>query len=264
MNQDIVGPVKEIPNHLINGYTMGGNITIEYEYNFTHPFSGYMNHTKGKDFTWSKEYIKSFCDKLNIEDIKKNKYNMNTPYGAIALEGLIKAFDKYKITNKRVAVVGSETPWIEAVLINLNNKVTTVDYNVPKTNFDNLSIIDIDEFYNLREEFDCIVTYSSIEHSGLGRYGDLLDPNADIKSMNNIHKALKPSGLCIWGAPVRTDAVVWNAHRVYGAKRLPLLFQGFSEEDWFMYTKEELYAYGPFKEKEVRTAPQPVVVLKKQ
>ena len=191
---------------------------------------------------------------------------MNTPYGRVALECLINAFEKYDISNKNVAVIGSETPWIEAVLLNLGNNVTTVDYNVPKTKYDKLTVIDITKFQASEQEYDCVVTFSSIEHSGLGRYGDTLDPDGDLKAMLEIHKSLKPSGICIWGAPVRLDAVVWNAHRVYGHIRLPILFKGFHEEEFIYpgHTKQSLLSSPPFNASERRSAPQPVIVLRKE
>ena len=40
------------------------------------------------------------------------------------------------------------------------------------------------------DTFDSVVSFSSIEHSGLGRYGDPLDPDGDLKTMQVIHKNL--------------------------------------------------------------------------
>ena len=31
--------------------------------------------------------------------------------------------------------------------------------------------------------YDAVVTYSSVEHAGLGRYGDPLDPDGDVAAM---------------------------------------------------------------------------------
>ena len=38
--------------------------------------------------------------------------------------------------------------------------------------------------------YDIVIQYSSIEHSGLGRYGDYLDPEGDLKAMNDIYDNL--------------------------------------------------------------------------
>ena len=120
-------------------------------------------------------------------------------------------------------------------------------------------MIFFDYFRKTDDKFDAIITFSSVEHSGLGRYGDPLDPNGDLKTMKVIHDRLKDDGLLIWGAPVGPDVLVWNAHRVYGPLRLPLLFKEFREIDWFFgKTKKEL-----FKLEYTGAYKQPVVVLEK-
>ena len=99
---------------------------------------------------------------------------------------------EYNIKGKYVAVVGSTSPWIEAMLINLKNNVTTIEYNVPENKYENLQCKDyFNYFKNNKETYDAVVTYSSIEHSGLGRYGDPLDPNGDIDTMKTIHNNLE-------------------------------------------------------------------------
>ena len=45
--------------------------------------------------------------------------------------------------------------------------------------------------------YDVIISYSSLEHSGLGRYGDYLNPNGDLETMDEIYNHLTkkvPSG----------------------------------------------------------------------
>lgn len=182
---------------------------------------------------WSDKYIDDYINlymKYNI----KNNVNMNCPYGNHAVQLLFNAFEKFFIHNKKVAVIGSQSPWIEAMLINLENNVTTIEYNVPECTHQKLKCKNyFSDFKNTKEQYDCIVTFSSIEHSGLGRYGDPLDPDGDLKAMQDIHNNLKTNGICIWGAPVGADAVSWNAHRIYGKKRLPLIFKKFEEIEWF-------------------------------
>ncbi len=79
------------------------------------------------------------------------------------------------------------------------------------------------------EEFDNAASFSSIEHSGLGRYGDPLDPNGDIKAVQQIHCMIKPGGLFFLGLPASKDHssfIEFNAHRVYGYNRLERLLVG--------------------------------------
>uniref|UniRef100_A0A914YXU7 DUF268 domain-containing protein n=1 Tax=Panagrolaimus superbus TaxID=310955 RepID=A0A914YXU7_9BILA len=79
------------------------------------------------------------------------------------------------------------------------------------------------KYYN---KFDFIVSFSSIEHSGLGRYGDPIDPIGDIREMNKIHCLLKNKGLLFLGLPVGIDSILYNAHRIYGRIRLGMMFEG--------------------------------------
>ena len=74
---------------------------------------------------------------------------------------------------------------------------------------------------------DFVFTFSSIEHNGLGRYGDPLDATGDLKDVEALSCVLKPGGILFLGVPVGPDAVVFNVHRIYGYIRLPMLTANF-------------------------------------
>jgi SAM-dependent methyltransferase len=54
-----------------------------------------------------------------------------------------------------------------------------------------------------------------IEHIGLGRYGDPLDPDGDLKAINELVRVLAPGGNLLVATPVGRPRVEFNAHRVY-------------------------------------------------
>jgi hypothetical protein len=81
-----------------------------------------------------------------------------------------------------------------------------------------------------RPSFDLVVSISNFEHDGLGRYGDPIDPDGDMRAMSEMQSLVSPGGILILGVPVARDALVWNAHRLYGRVRLPLLLRGWSLE----------------------------------
>ncbi len=63
---------------------------------------------------------------------------------------------------------------------------------------------------------DSISCLHAIEHFGLGRYGDPLDPNGHIKGFNNIVQMLSPGGNLYISFPIGKSNEVWfNAHRVF-------------------------------------------------
>mgnify|MGYP003644126642 CR=1 FL=1 len=249
MNNYNNSPYKEIPEELKNDYTMGGKIPV---------FDWYADSSKKEGVEWNEALIREYVRRFTPANIKVNREGPS-PYGPEVCKNLLMAFESNNIINKNVAVVGSETPWIEAVLINLQNKVTTIEYNVPNCEYNNLQCRDYFEFFEKNSNtFDAIITFSSIEHSGLGRYGDPLDPNGDIKAMECVHANLVDNGLVIWGAPVGKDALSWNVHRVYGENRLPLVFSKFEELQWYGRNKEDLLSQ-PLADRGY----QPVVVLRK-
>ena len=133
-----------------------------------------------------------------------------------------------------MAIIGSENPWLEAIVYNYGCRdITTVEYNKPLITHEHFKIISYDEFKNLNMKYDIIISYSSIEHSGLGRYGDDINPNGDINTMNAIYEHLNDYGLLALGVPVGKDTLVWNANRIYGNYRLPLLLEKFNIIEWY-------------------------------
>ena len=64
--------------------------------------------------------------------------------------------------------------------------VTTLEYNHIESRVDNLNVITPEELRGLwkfskeKLNFDAVVSFSSLEHSGLGRYGDALNPWGDL------------------------------------------------------------------------------------
>jgi SAM-dependent methyltransferase len=63
-----------------------------------------------------------------------------------------------------------------------------------------------------------VVSLSSmhvIEHIGLGRYGEPLDPDGDLKAIRELCRVLAPGGNLMVAVPVGRARIQYNAHRVY-------------------------------------------------
>ena len=62
--------------------------------------------------------------------------------------------------------------------------------------------------------FDVVVSYSSIEHSGLTRYGDAPHPWGDLVTMARNWCFLDDNGMAFIGIPTdQIDSIYFNAHR---------------------------------------------------
>lgn len=63
-----------------------------------------------------------------------------------------------------------------------------------------------------------------IEHIGLGRYGDPLDPSGDAAAAGELSRVLAPGGSLFVVVPVGRRRVCFNAHRIYGYADVSALF----------------------------------------
>ena len=63
------------------------------------------------------------------------------------------------------------------------------------------------------ESISCMHT---IEHVGLGRYGDPVDPEGDIKAVKELKRVVKSGGTLMLVMPIgKTARIEYNAHRIY-------------------------------------------------
>lgn len=54
-----------------------------------------------------------------------------------------------------------------------------------------------------------------VEHVGLGRYGDPIDPEGDLKAITELKRVLALKGNVIFVVPIGQPKVIFNAHRIY-------------------------------------------------
>ena len=64
---------------------------------------------------------------------------------------------------------------------------------------------------------DSLSALCSLEHFGLGRYGDPIDPNAWYKAMKSITRVLANGGHAYIAVPVGWEHLEYNAHRIFYA-----------------------------------------------
>lgn len=241
-------PPFEIPSHLYNSFTLDHAITVRSEY-YAEKQNG------GEGYNWMDS---------EIESLMKNK-NTCGPYQVHPnISDCEVAILKHKqfIENKVGCVFGSQSPWAEAALIGAGAlQVTTVEYMKIQTNHPKLVTIhpyDLATKYldEKADKYDFAWSYSSFEHDGLGRYGDPLNPFADLESMTRVHCLLKPDGVFFLAVGVGQDRLYWNAHRIYGKLRLWLVLQNWELID--IIGAKEWY----FHQENWRN--QPILVLKKK
>jgi hypothetical protein len=220
--------MQGIPKELYKSFTMNGRIPVKYRW-FDPSKDAMKKHYKIEDIRYY------------IERAKKRLCNY---YGSLD-KCLYDAFDKYPIKNKKVLVIGSAKPCYESICIHYGANVIVSEYVDVECDYPAIKYL---KPHQIAHEFDAIISISSYEHSGLGRYGDPINPNGDLEAMASARILLKPEGLMFLAIPYKKDILVWNEKRVYGSIRFPKLIEGFniiakygneSNQTLFILKKEE-------------------------
>jgi len=75
---------------------------------------------------------------------------------------------------------------------------------------------------NSIESLSCMHT---VEHIGLGRYGDTLDPKGDLKAIQELKRVTSFGGHILFVTPVGRPRIEFNGHRIYSYEQIIEYFQ---------------------------------------
>ena len=67
---------------------------------------------------------------------------------------------------------------------------------------------------------DSLSCLHALEHFGLGRYGDPIDPLGHAKGITNMATLLKPGGIFYLSVPIGKERVEFNANRVFDPRTI--------------------------------------------
>lgn len=82
---------------------------------------------------------------------------------------------------------------------------------------------------NSVESISCMHT---IEHVGLGRYGDPIDYDGDLKAIKELKRVTRPGGSLLFVTPVGRPRLQFNAHRIYSFEQITEYFEGFELKEF--------------------------------
>jgi hypothetical protein len=105
--------------------------------------------------------------------------------------------------------------------------VTVVDVRPLTSDVQGLSFVQadattLDAFDD--DTVDSLSTLHAVEHFGLGRYGDPVDPQGSFKMMRALARVLKPGGRLYFSVPVGRERLEFNAHRVFAPSTVVAAF----------------------------------------
>jgi SAM-dependent methyltransferase len=115
--------------------------------------------------------------------------------------------------------------------------IRPLNSHIQNISFMKADMMDLDEtFTHYTDSLSCLHT---IEHFGLGRYGDPVDPNGYLKGLENMNRLLKPGGIFYLSTPIGPQRIEFNAHRVFSVSYLLTLIQPFYDIVHFSYVDDK-------------------------
>lgn len=166
----------------------------------------------------------SMCVKDNYKYyIYDDKFNSAGEIGSYFWQDLWAA---KKIAENRPKMhydIGSRIDGFIAHLLTANVKVTLLDIRPLDVHIDGVNFIcaDATELSSIEDDsIESISALCSLEHFGLGRYGDPIDPEACYKCFNAIQRKVKTGGYIYISLPIGLEHLEFNAQRVFYAQTI--------------------------------------------
>lgn len=198
---------------------------------FLRSYSSYLSQNKNTNF---KIWIKSFYPCLNDR-------TTNTPLDYVYIYQDSWAAGKVlNIKPKHHHDIGSkvEMVWIISACIPTTMvDIRKVDIDLPWLNFVEGSILDLPFEDNSIESISSVCV---VEHIGLWRYWDPINPFGSEEAIHEIKRVLKVGGHFIFSVPVDGESTIYfNAHRAFSREYIMSLMDGFIlEEEKYIYGKD--------------------------
>ncbi|MEH2055086.1 MAG: DUF268 domain-containing protein [Nostoc sp.] len=134
----------------------------------------------------------------------------------------------YQSRDIEILDVGAAESLLSYELASFNYSVTAIDIRPIALFHPNLKFVKTDICNPVLPpaSFDCVIALSTLEHIGLGWYGDETGESYDIKAVQQISLLLKPEGSFILTVPYGKKALT-PVHRIYNQESLQKLIQDF-------------------------------------
>lgn len=209
---------------------------------------------KKRSERWSLIKFKQSFDEFNQIDLNKKLFNgWENRYPCLNDNTGATPFDAHYIYHPAWAarIVKEINPQKHVDISSILNFCTILsafiktefyDYRPATLTLSNLksSSADLTNLFFESNSVESISCMHTIEHIGLGRYGDLLDPEGDVKAINELQRVTRKEGHLLLVVPLGKPKVQFNAHRIYSFELINNLFKDFELKNFTLITDENI------------------------
>lgn len=123
-------------------------------------------------------------------------------------------------------------------------KITMMDfralpYKIPNLHFVQTNCMDMNNIPS--NSISSLSSLHVVEHFGLGRYGDPVDPIAHVKAISEIQRIISPGGKIIFSVPVGIQRLEFNAQRIFNPKTIIELFDNCNLDEFSVVDDDNNY-----------------------
>lgn len=117
------------------------------------------------------------------------------------------------------------------------------DYRPAKLNLNNLQSkrCDLNKLAFNDNSINSLSCMHTIEHIGLGRYGDAIDPDGDLNAISELKRVCSVGGNLLIVVPVGEQKIAFNAHRIYNPHHFLSYFSGFKLQEFALVTDDQQF-----------------------
>lgn len=193
------------------------------------------------DKSWVEEDARQYT-KLNTHPTMQIKEEYNKPIytdkvagagsvGSYFWQDLWAARKIFKESPAEHYDIGSRVDGFVAHLLSFMDHVNLIDIRPLDREVDGLNFIHADatDLNGIMDNsIESLSALCSLEHFGLGRYGDKIDPDACYKCFDAIGRKMKKNGNVYLSVPIGREHIEFNAHRVFYASTIADSFPQFN------------------------------------
>jgi SAM-dependent methyltransferase len=202
----------------------------------------------------NKEYKKDFKKFSVLSEKVKSRFELSWENRYPCLHDKVKAtpFDRHYIYHPAWAarILYKTKPDFHVDISSLLDFSTIVsafvpvkfyDYRPAKVQLDNFSseAADLTALPFASGSLKSISCMHTVEHIGLGRYGDPLDYDGDIRAISELKRVTAPNGNLLFVVPIGKSRIMFNAHRIYSYDQIISYFDDFDLMDFSLIPDNE-------------------------
>lgn len=204
----------------------------------------YLEDIKKKE---KENFLKTFCDFSKKAEKHKKRFNLVDEDIFPCLEDNtgITTFDTHYVYHPAWAarVLQKTKPEFHVdisstlhfcSIVSAFMPVKFYDYRPAKLTLSDLSSdsADLTSLHFPDKSINSLSCMHTIEHIGLGRYGDPVDYDGDLKAAIELKRVLTVGGNLLIVLPVGKPKIMYNAHRIYGFNQVIEMFSGLKLEEF--------------------------------